>query len=93
MRAKDFFKLIIFISLICVFVSKPFLYVKNHKIYDSNGGERIFHGVNLVSKSPPYYEPEFDERDIIKLKGLGINGLRLGVMWPGVQPKADFFDE
>jgi hypothetical protein len=28
--------------------SKPHLYVKNNKIYDENGGERIFHGVNLV---------------------------------------------
>jgi|688.fasta_scaffold1329607_1 hypothetical protein len=93
MGAKTLFAWIIGISLISIVVSKPFLYVKNHKIYDLNGGERIFHGVNLVAKSPPYYEPEFDERDLIKLKGLGINGLRLGVMWPGVQPKADFFDE
>ena len=55
MRAKTLFAWIIGISLISIVVSKPFLYVKNHKIYDANGGERIFHGVNLVAKSPPYY--------------------------------------
>ena len=31
-------------------------FIKNNKIYDKNGGTRIFHGVNLVKKVPPYYD-------------------------------------
>ena len=34
-------------------------YMKNNKIYDKEGGIRIFHGVNLVEKSPPYYATSF----------------------------------
>jgi hypothetical protein len=36
------------VLLIALAAGKPFLYVKNNKIYDQNGGERIFHGVNVV---------------------------------------------
>lgn len=64
--------------------TKSYLYVKNNKIYDEKGGERIFHGVNLVEKSPPYFDQKFGLKDLEKLKAHGINGLRLGVMWPGV---------
>jgi hypothetical protein len=55
MKAQIFITLIIGMVFLTLATSKPFLYVKNHKIYDENGGERIFHGVNLVAKSPPYY--------------------------------------
>lgn len=30
---------------------------------------------------------------MISLKNKGINGIRLGVMWPGVEPKEGEFDE
>lgn len=54
---------LIYLSLsliLCAIVTtKPFLTVKNHKIYDENGGERIFHGVNLVYKNPPFYDRSF----------------------------------
>jgi hypothetical protein len=50
MKAQMFITLIIGIVFLTLAASKPFLHVKNHKIYDENGGERIFHGVNLVAK-------------------------------------------
>lgn len=40
--------IIVFLLFIALVAGKPFLYVKNNKIYDQNGGERIFHGVNVV---------------------------------------------
>lgn len=54
--------LIIFLLYLAVGTGKPYLSVKNHKIYDQNGGERIFHGVNVVEKNPPYYDREFTEQ-------------------------------
>lgn len=38
---------------------RGYMYVKNGKIYDQDGGERIFHGVNVVTKTPPYYDEAF----------------------------------
>lgn len=38
---------------------KPFMHVKNNRIYDYAGGERIFHGLNVVKKEPSYDDPGF----------------------------------
>lgn len=81
------------IFLIAVATSLPHFTIKNNRIIDRNGGERIFHGTNSVEKVPPYYERNFGEKDFIELQKNGINGLRLGVMWPGVEPKKDQFDQ
>eukprot|EP00271_Cylindrocystis_brebissonii_P013067 TRINITY_DN32630_c0_g1_i1.p1 TRINITY_DN32630_c0_g1~~TRINITY_DN32630_c0_g1_i1.p1 ORF type:complete len:709 (+),score=41.06 TRINITY_DN32630_c0_g1_i1:143-2269(+) len=64
------------------------------KICDKYGRERIFHGLNVVVKGAPWAPStgEFDTRmslsakDIKILNGLGLNVVRLGVMWPGVEP-------
>ncbi len=52
------------------------------------------HGVNTVVKGPPWYpDPEnFDtfvsltEKDFQILADSGVNIIRLGTMWPGVEP-------
>jgi endoglycosylceramidase len=54
----------------------------------------IFHGVNAVYKIPPWYPTTtgFDSTttlsdiDAANLKKWGFNIVRLGVMWPGVEP-------
>ena len=48
-------QLIIFAILVLTFVSGSNFYMKDNKIYDKEGGVRLFHGVNLVEKVPPYY--------------------------------------
>lgn len=62
---------------------------------DTDGRERIFHGVNAVTKGPPWV-PTTDvfstdlsmvEKDFIIMQRLGLNVLRLGMMWPGVEPQ------
>eukprot|EP01133_Synstelium_polycarpum_P011500 gene11500-13414_t len=66
------------------------------RFHDADGRERYFHGVNVVSKQPPWL-PETDhfdvdnslsEQDYIYLQEWGINSIRLGVMWAGVFPEA-----
>lgn len=65
------------------------------KFVDEHGRERFFHGVNIVYKSAPYI-PKIDEFDPITsyskedmaiLRKYGMNAVRLGVMWPGVEPQ------
>eukprot|EP00981_Chlorochromonas_danica_P009322 scaffold2613_cov159-Ochromonas_danica.AAC.9 len=55
---------------------------------------RIFHGVNAVYKIPPWFPTTtgFDSsnslsaEDAKNLRSWGFNIVRLGVMWPGVEP-------
>lgn len=69
---------------------------RNGKLYDPEGREIIFHGPNVVVKVPPYrpiddhfdVEMSFCEEDMKSLREWGFNGIRLAVMWPGVEPKA-----
>ena len=66
----------------------------SHHFIDDDGNIRIFHGVNVVVKQSPYI-PELEtfnsstsvsNEDLTNLKNWGFNVIRLGVMWPGVQP-------
>jgi hypothetical protein len=64
------------------------------RIHDSLGRERIFHGLNVVVKDAPWhpqtdalFSPQsFMDVDIELLKAWGMNVVRLGIMWPGVEP-------
>ena len=79
------------------FVDSPF-------IRDRKGRVRFFHGVNAVWKRPPYFPPStlfgqpksksfFDRRDARFLARTGLNSVRLGVLFTGVEPKKDRFNE
>jgi len=76
-------------------------------IRDAVGRVRFFHGVNAVWKMPPYYPPSsaypapfavaqaksfFDERDAAFLADNGLNSVRLGSLWAGVEPRRNVFD-
>ena len=61
---------------------------------DSAGRERFFHGTNAIAKGPPWvpttdvFSPDLSmvDRDFAKIQSFGMNMLRLGTMWPGVEP-------
>jgi endoglycosylceramidase len=54
---------------------------------DEFGRIRIFHGVNCVNKEYPWY-PEYmlNETRLDDLEKSGMNVVRLGTMWSGVEP-------
>lgn len=62
---------------------------------DSFGRVRLFHGVNAVYKEAPWLpdvenfsaEDSLDPTTMELLKEWGFNVVRLGVMWPGVEPE------
>lgn len=76
-------------------------------IRDDHDRVVFFHGVNAVWKIAPYYPPSktytagavdeahsfFDGRDAQFLADNGLNSVRLGVLFVGVEPEQDLFDE
>lgn len=54
---------------------------------DENGRVRMFRGINVVNKNPPYYYDKLLNKTILnKLAKMGMNIVRLGNMWNGWQP-------
>jgi len=76
--------------------------IETSRLVDEDGRERIFHGTNVVYKGAPYYPPidseydtimSFNEQDFEQLEAWGFNSVRLGLLWAGIEPKRDQFDE
>ncbi|CAF4215396.1 unnamed protein product, partial [Adineta steineri] len=64
------------------------VYVSDSLIVDDSGRVRIYHGVNFVMKGFPWYPSELlDPIKVANLSQWGINFVRLGMMWAGVEPQ------
>ncbi|KAI6652273.1 endoglycoceramidase-like [Oopsacas minuta] len=62
------------------------------RFIDQYGRERIFHGINAVYKRAPYLPVApadwvINQKVLTKFKSLGINVLRLGLMYVGAMPR------
>lgn len=76
--------------------SFPAIKINNasRKFVDEFGRERIFHGVNAVYKIAPWLPSteKFDSTESLSrddaelMRSWGFNVVRLGVMWPGLEP-------
>mmetsp|Transcript_25536 Transcript_25536/g.64093 ORF Transcript_25536/g.64093 Transcript_25536/m.64093 type:complete len:525 (-) Transcript_25536:47-1621(-) len=74
---------------------------ENLLLVDQHGRTRLFHGVNAVFKQPPFhpivdhFDPQLSlcEEDMKNLQAWGFNVIRLGVMWPGVEPTRAHYNE
>lgn len=82
----------VWVLLTVLAVALGAIHVRNGRLVDDQGAELLFHGLNVVSKVPPYHTT-FNETDMQLFQAMGINGIRLGVMWPGVEPKKGEFNE
>eukprot|EP00164_Ancoracysta_twista_P002135 GFYU01002818.1.p1 GENE.GFYU01002818.1~~GFYU01002818.1.p1 ORF type:complete len:519 (-),score=171.59 GFYU01002818.1:109-1665(-) len=68
---------------------------------DEHGRQRFFHGMNVVQKGTPFhpltdkFDPvySFSQKDIDLLADLGLNVIRLGMMWAGVEPTRGKYDD
>ena len=75
--------------------------VRPHAFVDAEGREVIFHGSSAVVKGPPWYpdhaafstDISMAKEDFEWMQRLGLNFLRLGVMWPGTEPVRGQYNE
>jgi len=60
----------------------------------AEGNTTVLRGVNLVSKTQPYtYQAMgIDEKDVALIRQMGLNVVRLGINWAGIEPKTGFYD-
>ena len=89
-------KFVIFILLctFCITLLGIKINPSSKKFVDENGRIRFFHGVNAVYKIAPWHPTTsgFDSNNTLSLidaqnlNAYGLNIVRLGVMWPGVEP-------
>ena len=65
-----------------------------HWFIDEYDRVRIFHGVNSVRKDYPWYFPYLlNDTRLDDLEEFGMNIIRLGTMWSGVEPAPGVINE
>ena len=67
------------------------LAVKGARLIDGQGRTVVLHGVNVVYKLAPY-TPDFTRADARRLRGWGMNAIRLGVSWRALEPTRGVLD-
>ena len=102
---KSFTVLIISALLfnIDITTSKPLINASNSIFIDRDNRIRIFHGMNIFNKEPPYsfnlsdntfyYKNSISNIDVSFLVDLGINLVRIGVVWEGYETEKGEFNE
>ena len=90
---KTFFSLFLAILFLFNYYSCYYFDSTNFFVRLDDGRYTIFHGVNVVVKLPPFipdtdnFDPyfSFTDEDISILKRLGINLVRLGIIWESIE--------
>jgi hypothetical protein len=67
------------------------LAVAGGRLVDGRGRAVVLHGVNVVYKPAPY-TPDFTRADARRLRGWGMNAIRLGVSWRALEPTRGVID-
>jgi endoglycosylceramidase len=64
-------------------------------VTDARGRVVVIHGINEVSKLPPYdpLSTGFDDDDAAFLARNGFNAVRVGVIWKAVEPQPGVYDD
>jgi endoglycosylceramidase len=74
--------------------AEPITVNAHNRLIDGAGRELLFHGANVVVKGAPWlpgrgawsWNESFVAKDMALMESFGLNMIRLGVMWPGVEP-------
>ena len=67
------------------------LTVQGGRLVDRQDRAVVLHGVNVVYKLAPY-TPDFTRADARRLRGWGMNAIRLGVSWRALEPTRGVID-
>lgn len=75
------------------------IFVSDMNFKDEKGRERLFNGINFVHKGHQdesgkmSYIPDWDERQFEWCKQQGLNLIRLGIIWDGLEHEQGQYDE
>ncbi|MFO7974716.1 MAG: cellulase family glycosylhydrolase, partial [Candidatus Hydrogenedentota bacterium] len=71
-----------------------FITTSGRQFIDTEGREILLTGVNVVDKSPERnYLSWHTEEDFARLRDWGMNVIRLGIIWDGVEPEPGVYDD
>ena len=71
-----------------------FVRVAGTRFLDSAGKPVIFHGINVVQKSKEQgYVGNLSATDFARIRKWGMNCIRLGIFWDGLEPEPGHIDE
>ncbi len=71
-----------------------FVSVFNDKFLDAQGRHLLLHGINLVNKNKKVnYLGDEGADTFADMKKWGLNCIRLGIIWDGLEPKPGVYDE
>jgi endoglycosylceramidase len=71
-----------------------FVTIEGQKFVDSNGRQLIFSGINYISKNPKEkYMPQHGPEIFQQFSKWGINCIRLGIIWDGLEPEPGKYNE
>ncbi len=71
-----------------------FITASGQRFIDTEGREILLHGVNVVDKSPQRnYLSWHSEADFARLRDWGMNVIRLGIIWDGLEPEPGVYDD
>ena len=100
---KMFFRLL-FTATFVLYAKSNLLQIyvdpETQRLVDTLGREVLIHGTNIVIKEFPWHpktqgfgQDTFSEEDMKFMRSLGLNGVRLGFMWPGLVPQKGQFND
>ncbi|WP_062105948.1 cellulase family glycosylhydrolase [Bacillus niameyensis] len=68
--------------------------VQGNRFVDKLGRHVLLHGVNMVCKDKSvHYVGDWGEKDFYNLKKWGMNVIRFGVIWDGIEPEAGAYND
>lgn len=71
-----------------------FLRVEGDRFVDSHGRQVILNGINYISKQPEENYMRSDDPELFRVfRDEGINVLRLGIIWDGLEPEPGQYNE
>lgn len=71
-----------------------FITTSGLQFIDTEGRELLLTGVNIVDKSPERkYVSWHTEEDFARLRDWGMNVIRLGIIWDGLEPEPGVYDD
>ena len=74
--------------------AKPFVTVKGRRFIDPQGRQILLHGLSIIDKNKAHgYMSWHGPEQFAAMCGWGMNCIRLGVLWDGLEPKPGQYDQ